>query len=95
MNKIDTIELHVGHTVEVEVVPLITQLIQDAKKVHRSGSSKVDVARWIYPKIENLPKQSIWYTFIHGIDMTSRGAVSYYYLMKKEFAKLQSVKDKA
>ena len=86
MRKIDKIELHVGHVVEVEVTPLITKVIKAAKAGRRMGLTKVDAVRKIYPDVANLPRESIWYAIIHGVGLSSRGAVTYYYNMRREFA---------
>ena len=42
MRKIDSITLHVGHVVSVEVTPLIDKVIQIAKKGRQAGMTKVD-----------------------------------------------------
>ena len=85
MRKIDSITLHVGHVVAVEVTPLIDKVIQIAKKGRQAGMTKVDAVRQIYPAIAKLPRESIWYAIIHGVDLSSRGAVTYYYNMRREW----------
>jgi hypothetical protein len=35
--------------------------------------------------IANLPREAIWYAIIHGVTMSSRGAVTYYYILRREF----------
>ena len=87
MKKIDKIELHVGHVVEVEVTPKIAKVIKLAKSARKMGMTKVDAVRKIYPEVADLPRESIWYSIIHGVDLSSRGAVTYYYNMKKEFSR--------
>jgi hypothetical protein len=84
MNKIDTITLHVGHTVEVEVTPLIQDSINIARTARQKGFTKMDAVRKIYPKLASHTRESIWYAIIHGVDLSSRGAVTYYYNMRKE-----------
>jgi len=86
MKKIDKIELHVGHVVEVEVTPKITKVIKIAKTARKVGMTKIDAVRKIYPEVASLSRESIWYTIIHGVDLSSRGAVTYYYNMRKEFS---------
>ena len=85
MRKIGSITLHVGHVVSVEVTPLIDKVIQIAKKGRQAGMTKVDAVRQIYPAIAKLPRESIWYAIIHGVDLSSRGAVTYYYNMRREW----------
>jgi hypothetical protein len=84
MNKIETITLHVGHVVEVEVDPTIEHVIQVARKIRSLGSTKVAAVRQIYPSIKTYPREAIWYAIMHGVNLSSRGAVTYYYKMKHE-----------
>ncbi len=84
MHNAETIELYVGHVVDVEVTSLIEQAIAIAQTQVSKGSSKIDSVRKIYPAIRHCPKQAIWYAIIHGVNISSRGAVTYYYNMKKE-----------
>ena len=85
MNKLDTITLHVGHVVKVEVTPTIEHVIQIAKLARASGETKIAAVRQIYPKIADLPREAIWYAIIHGVNLSSRGAVTYYYMMRRAF----------
>ena len=85
MNKIDTITLHVGHVVEVEVTPTIESVIQIAKQSRAAGRTKVDSVRQIYPTIAEFPREAIWFAIMHGVNLSSRGAVTYYYNMRREF----------
>lgn len=87
MKKIETITLHVGHVVEVEVTPTIEDVIQLAKNARMVGKTKKDAVRQIYPKIADLPRESIWYAIIHGVNLSSRGAVTYYYNMRREWSR--------
>jgi hypothetical protein len=50
MRKFDTITLHVGHEVQVEVTPLVRESIDIARKAVSLGSTKIDAVRQIYPK---------------------------------------------
>lgn len=85
MNKIDTITLHVGHVVKVEVTSTIERVIQTAKQARASGATKVAAVRQIYPTIADCPREAIWYAIIHGVNLSSRGAVTYYYMMRRAF----------
>ena len=85
MKKVDTIELHVGHVVTVQITPLMEEAIQIAKTARLAGQTKVDSVKLIFPKISKIPKEAIWYTFIHGVNLSSRGAVTYFYNMKRLF----------
>ena len=84
MNKIEIIELHVGHIVEVEVTPQLERVIHTARQLRASGSTKVAAVRRIYPEIAEQPREAIWYAIIHGVNLSSRGAVTYYYKMRRE-----------
>ena len=85
MSKVDTITLHVGHIVKVEVTPTIERVIQIAKMARASGETKVAAVRQIYPTIADYPREAIWYAIMHGVNMSSRGAVTYYYMMRRAF----------
>ncbi len=84
MNRIDTITLHVGHLVEVEVTQTIERVIYIAKQARAAGQTKVAAVRQIYPTIAHYPREAIWYAIIHGVNLSSRGAVTYYYNMRRE-----------
>lgn len=84
MNKIDTITLHVGHTVKVEVTPTLERVIQIARNARAAGKTKIAAARQIYPAIADYPREAIWYAIIHGVNISSRGAVTYYYNLRRE-----------
>lgn len=89
MNKFDIITLHVGHIVEVEITPTIEHAIKIANKARAAGLTKVEAVRQIYPTIANYPREAIWYAIIHGVNLSSRGAVTYYYNMRREFRRKQ------
>ena len=61
--------------------------IEKATKLIDQGKTKVEIARAIYPEIANLSKDEIVDVFIQGIKLTPKGAVTYYYNMKREAAK--------
>ncbi len=84
MNRIESTTLHVGHVVEVEVTLQLEQVIDTARRMRASGSTKVAAVRRIYPEIAEQPREAIWYAIIHGVNLSSRGAVTYYYNMRKE-----------
>ena len=84
MNKVDTITLFIGQVVEVEVTQTIERVIQIARQARATGRTKVAVVRQIYPMIANYPREAIWYAIIHGVNLSSRGAVTYYYNMRRE-----------
>ena len=85
MEKVDSIELHVGHVVTVEITPLMEEAIQVAREARLAGQTKVDSVKQIFPKIDKIQKEQIWYTIIHAVNLSSRGAVTYYYNMKRLF----------
>lgn len=84
MSKIDTITLHIGHTVKVEVTDALERAIQTARTARNAGDTKLAAVRRVYPAIAHLPRQAIWYAIIHGVSLSSRGAVTYYYMMRRE-----------
>jgi hypothetical protein len=38
----------------------------------------------MYPMIASHPREAIWYAIMHGVNLSSRGAVTYYYNMLRE-----------
>lgn len=87
MNKIGKITLHIGHLVEIEITQLIEDVIQIAQQSRATGKTKVGAVRDIYPMIAELQREQIWYAIMHGVNLSSRGAVTYYYNMIKEETK--------
>jgi hypothetical protein len=35
-------------------------------------------------EIAEQPREAIWYAIIHGVNLSSRGAVTYFYNMRRE-----------
>ena len=83
MDAIETITLHVGHTVAVQVTPLISEAISRARMARAAGQTKIAAVRGICPSIRGCSKQQIWYAIIHGVNISSRGAVTYYYNVQR------------
>ena len=87
MSKFETITFHVGHVVEVEVTPEVEQAIEVARQERAAGRTKVAAVRKIYPSIAGCPREAIWFAIIHGVNLSSRGAVTYYYNARREWSK--------
>jgi hypothetical protein len=85
MAKTASITLHVGHVVKVRVTKELENAISLAQSSKRGGSTKIDAIRAIYPQIASKKREEIWYVIMNGADLSSRGAVTYYYNMRKEF----------
>ena len=85
MERVEVIELDIGHTVHVTVTAQIEQAIAVARDARNQGATKVSAVRKVYPSIADHPKGAIWFAIMNGVDMTSRGAVTYYYMMRREF----------
>jgi len=85
MAKTASITLHVGHVVKVKVTKELETVIHIAQTRKKSGSTKIDAVRSIYPQIANKRREEIWYVIMNGVEISSRGAVTYYYNMRKEF----------
>jgi hypothetical protein len=92
MKKTEKITLQIGHVVEIEVTQLIEDVIQIAQQSRATGKTKAGAVRDIYPIIANLQREQIWYAIIHGVNISSRGAVTYYYNMIKEETKAARAK---
>ena len=87
----DTISLHVGHVVKVQVTDELRRAISTGISALHHGSTKAEAARQIYGLLVGLPRESIWYAFIYGANLTSRGAVTYFYNLRRNSRKLKFV----
>ena len=61
--------------------------IETAKAMVADQIPKVEITRAIYPLIADLPKHDIVDVFVQGVQLTPKGAVTYYYNRKREAAK--------
>ena len=48
------------------------------------GKTKVDVVRIMYPFIIDEPPEVIWAAFVEGAGLTEKGAVTYWYNVRRE-----------
>lgn len=51
------------------------------------GKTKVDVVRIMYPFIINEPSEVIWAAFVEGAGLTEKGAVTYWYNVRRDVKK--------
>lgn len=51
------------------------------------GKTKVDVVRIMYPFIINEPPEVIWAAFVEGAGLTEKGAVTYWYNVRRDVKK--------
>jgi hypothetical protein len=59
--------------------------ITKAKDLIKSGKSKVDVVREIYPLIQDEEKEVVHLAFMEGVGLTEKGAMTYRYnIIRKE-----------
>ena len=86
MIKFDTIQLQIGRVVKVEVSPTVEYVIHAARASDSAGLTKPAAARQRYTP-PHLPRESIGYAFIHGMNLSSWGAVTYYNVLRESHQK--------
>jgi len=79
----DHLEVHIGHVVQVEITNKMIAAIRTAQKLRKSGHTKIAAVRAVYPLIKDHHKHCIWYSIMKGVEISSRGAVTYYYNVRE------------
>lgn len=65
----------------------VQQAIELSKELISKGESKAEVARTIYPLIQDQPKQVIRQVLVDGVGLTEKGAITYHYNLIKHTKK--------
>ena len=64
-----------------------SKAIETAKAMVADQIPKVEITRAIYPLIADLSKDEIVDVFVQGVQLTPKGAMTYFYNRKREAAK--------
>jgi transcriptional/translational regulatory protein YebC/TACO1 len=62
----------------------IKKAIAKGKEVLKSGKTKADAAREIYPLVKDESREVIVQVFMQGATLTERGAMTYFYNIKRK-----------
>lgn len=66
---------------------LVNKAVKQGKSGIANGKTKVEVVRIMYPFIINEPPEVIWAAFVEGAGLTEKGAVTYWYNVRREVKK--------
>lgn len=67
--------------------PAIRAAIDQGKALIAEGKSKADAARAIFGAIKDEPKEVIVAAFVEGATLTDKGALTYWYNVRRKAAK--------
>lgn len=62
----------------------VYKAVEQGKFGIANGKTKVEVVRIMYPFIINEPPEVIWTAFVEGAGLTEKGAVTYWYNVRRE-----------
>jgi hypothetical protein len=65
----------------------VKKAIDQGKSGIADGKTKVDVVRIMYPFIVNESPEVIWAAFVEGAGLTEKGAVTYWYNVRRDVKK--------
>jgi len=65
----------------------VKKAINEGKKLLKSGKTKADVSREIFPLIEKESREVICHVFQKGVNLTEKGSMTYYYNCRRKFDK--------
>ena len=65
----------------------VKKAITEGKKLLKSGKTKADVSREIFPLIKDESRELICHVFQKGVDLTEKGSMTYYYNCKRKLEK--------
>lgn len=79
------VTFNVINPITVSVDDDLEQIIAIGKAALANGQSKAEVVRMIYPHLNDQPREIVWYCFIAGADLTPRGAITYFYNVRRNW----------
>jgi hypothetical protein len=83
MDIAKTVKFLLGAEIEVVVSDEMTRAILVAQRIRSVGGTKMKAVRTVYQDIANLPRESVCFVFHKGAGLTSRGALSYFYRLRR------------
>lgn len=75
--------------------PSIRAAIEQGKAVLAEGKTKADAARAIFGAIKEEPKEVIVAAFVEGAALTEKGALTYWYNVRRKAAKEAAIGERA
>ena len=65
----------------------VKKAITEGSKLLKSGKTKAEVSREIFPLIEKESREVICHVFQKGVDLTEKGSMTYYYNCRRKSAR--------
>jgi hypothetical protein len=84
MRETEAVRFHVGYVAGIVITRELEVVIQLGREHRRKGLSKAAVSREIYSLIFRRSREEIVFALMHGAELSSRAAVTYYYNTRRE-----------
>lgn len=65
----------------------VKKAISEGKKLLKSGKTKAEVSREIFPLIDKESREVICHVFQKGVNLTEKGSMTYYYNCRRRSGK--------
>lgn len=87
MDKTVSIQTNLDKPTKVINQDAISKAVAIGKAAIDSNQTKVDAVRKMYPHILEEEPEVIWRTFVDGAGLTEKGAVTYWYNVRRDHKK--------
>lgn len=67
--------------------PIVVSSINKGKELIKSGKTKAEVSREIYPLIKDQSQEVILHVFREGVNLTEKGSLTYLYNIRRKLKK--------
>ena len=74
---------------QVENTVLIDEAVTAGRLLIEQGKPKIEAAMVIYEKLEELPQETVVKAFIDGANLTTKGALTYWYNCRRKLKKMR------
>jgi hypothetical protein len=72
---------------QVDNTELINEAVSAGRLLIEQGKPKIEAAMAIYEKLEQLPQETVVKAFIDGANLTTKGALTYWYNCRRKLKK--------
>ncbi len=74
---------------QIDNAPLIEEAVAAGRLLIEQGKPKIEAAMAIYEKLEQLSQETVVKAFIDGADLTTKGALTYWYNCRRKLRKIR------
>ena len=74
---------------QVDNTSLIEGAVAAGRQIIEEGKPKIEAAMAIYEKLEQLPQETVVQAFIDGANLTTKGALTYWYNCRRKLKKMR------